>query len=448
MMRIVKAVAWTVGALLFVLIASFAWGRLRPPTDVQAQAMALLQPVPPPAGASNAWATLWLLDYDVPADQVDAVYAQEREHLEAWAKQLPPNEPPTVGYTKWVAQHFPKLPEFAAVDREKLCGLQDRDCLNKVRANVQPLRELLARQSGRLTRLRAIPTDAILWDDTPATPYTPYPDLGAFESLQLTAAALDFVDGQPAQALAQICSNARTTRHLHAHTNSLLGAMVANSWMDPIERLLAGMLSELPANQPIPADCAAAFAPVVRADVDFCAPMQREYQFGQAGMATVDPARQRGSLRRRMQLLVDTKGTNRLIAPKYAWACQPAVTDSLLGDRPLRSTQMQGMHYDVFDVVSNGMGLILARLPLPDYVGYLNRNEDYAAGLRAMGWLLANRGSATTPDDWRRQFATARPALQQDGQRDFQLDAAGRQLLMPYTEKHRHHETLVLPLMK
>jgi hypothetical protein len=448
MMRIAKGLAWAIGALLIVLLASFAWGRLRPPTAAQAQAMALLKPVPPLAGASNAWATLWLLDYDVPADQVDAVYAKEREALLDWARQLPQEGAPTTSYTKAVAQHFPELPEFAVADREKLCRLQDPDCLDKVRANVQSLRELLARQSVRVTRLRAIPVDAIVWDDTTTTPYTPYPDLGAFESLQLTAAALDFVDGQQAQALAQVCRNARTVRHLHAHTNTLVGAMVADSWMDPIERLLAGMLSELPADQSIPADCAAAFAPVTRADVNMCAPMEREYEFVQLGMANVDPAKYGGRLRYFMRLMVDTQGMHRLIAPTYAWACQPTVIDSMLGDHPLNSAQWPGVQYDIFDTVSNAMGLILARVAKPDYAGYLNRNEDYAAGLRAMGWLLATRATATTADDWRRQLATARPALQQGGHRDFQLDSAGKRLIMPCTETRPHHHELVLPLTK
>lgn len=448
MMRIVKGLAWTIGALLIVLIASFAWGRLRPPTETQAQALALLKPVPPPAGAINAWPTLWLLDYDVPADQIDAVYAQEREHLLAWVQQFPQKGPPAVSYAKWAAQHFPKLPEFGAVDQGKLCRLQDSDCLNKVRENVKPVRELLTRQSGRLTRLRAIPVDAILWDDTTSTLYTPYPALGAFENLQLTAAALNFVDGQHAQALAQVCSNALTARHLHAHTNSLLGAMVANSWMDPIERLLADMLSELPADQAIPADCAAAFAPVTRADVSMCAPMQREYQFVQSGMATVDPAKYSGQLRYFMKLIVDTQGMHRLNAPTYAWACQPTLIASMLGDHSLNSAQWPGVRYDVFDTVSNAMGLILARMAKPDYAGYLNRNEDYAAGLRAMGWLLANRATATTADAWRQRLATARSALQQAGSRDFELDSVGHHLLMPYIEKRPHHETLVLPLMK
>lgn len=446
-MRIVTALTWTVGALLIVLDVSFAWGRLRPPTEVQVQALELMKPVPPSTGAPNAWSSFWLLDYDVPVADVEAVYAQERVRLDTWAKQLPQNTAPVTSYPKWVAQHFPKLPEFNAADREKLCRMQDPDCLAKVRANVRPLRELLARQSGRLTRLRAIPTDAVLWDQTPTTPHTPLP---AFEAANpwFTAAALDFSDGRQLQALAQVCRGARTVRHMHAHTNSLIGAMVTARWMGQIEQLLAGMSSELPADQPLPADCTKAFAPVIRADVNMCASMQREYQFGQAGIMTVDPARQRGLVRLRMRLLVDTEGVRRLIAPRYAWPCQSNVVDNMLDDQPLSSTQSPDVRYDFFDAVSNPLGLRMARLPIPDYASYLNRNEDYAAGLRAMAWLLTNRGTATTPDDWRRQLATALPALQQRGRRDVELDPPGERLIVPYSEQRPHHLALVLQLMK
>lgn len=101
--------------------------------------------------------------------------------------------------------------------------------MGKVRANLQPVQALLTSQAGRLTQLRAIPLDAVMWDDTPNTANTPLPDLGIVGNLRLTTAALDFAEGRKVQALAQVCRDARSVRHLHAHTNSVIGAMVANS---------------------------------------------------------------------------------------------------------------------------------------------------------------------------------------------------------------------------
>ena len=443
-----KTIAWMAGALLIGLIGSFAWGRLRPPSEVQAQAMAILKPVPAPTGVVNAWATFWLLDYDIPTAQIDATYVQEREQLEAWARLTQTDNSPNLSYDNSAGEHFPKRPAFSAAQSTQLCSANDPDCLGRVRANLQPLRELLASQAGRLAQLRAIPPDAVLWDDMPHTVNTPLPALSMAGNLRLTAAALDFADGRKVQALAQVCRDARTVRHLHAHTNSLVGAMVTNSWMYSIERLLADMLTELPSDQPIPEDCAVAFAPVTRADVEMCAPMQREYQSLQNVIANVVPDPSHRVRRFRMQVLLDIEHSRRLTAPTYGWACRPAVIDSMLGDRPLSSLQVPGVGYDFFDTLSNPIGLILARIVGPDYAKYLNRNEDYAASLRAMAWLLTNRATASTPADWRRQFASARSALQQKGSRDVRLDAAAKHLIMPYTETRPHHHELVLSLTK
>lgn len=444
-MQVVKVAAWMVGLSLVVLVAGYAWGRLRPSTEAQTQAMALLKPEPRLTSATNAWATFWLLDYDIPAAQTDAAYAQERAHLEAWARRTQADKSPSVGYVSRAGETFPKRPTISAAQAKLLCYPADSDCIGKVRANLPLLRELLAGQAGRLAQLRAIPSDAVLWDDTPLMVNSPLPDLGMPGNLRLTAAALDFVDGRKVQALAQVCRDARTVRHLHAHTNSLIGAMVANSWMDSIERLLAGMLTELPADQPLPKDCAVAFAPVTRADVDMCVPLQREYQGLQTVTANVLPDK---THRLRLQLLFDIKHSRRLSAPTYAWACQPAVIERMVGDRPLSSVQMPRVHHDLFDKLSNPIGMILAQIAAPDVTKYLNRNEDFAASLRVTRFLLATRGTAATADAWQQQLTAARPTLRQQGSRLFQLDAAGHQLVMPYSAPSQRRRELILPLSK
>lgn len=443
-----KTTAGIAAALLIGLIVVLAWGRLRPLTAAQTQALALLTPVPsPPAGAPNAWANFWLLDYEVPAAQIDEVYALERQHLQAWTQRTQADEFSGVDYVDRVGQYFPKRPALNADEQKQLCRGADSDCLGKVRASVQTLRELLVGQAGRLAQIRAIPPDAVLWDDMPATADTPMPSLAEPGNLRLTAAALDFVDGRQVQALAQVCRDASSVRHLHAHTNSLLGAMVADSWMDSIERLLAGMLSELPATQSIPTDCAVAFAPVTAADVGLCAPLQREFQGILKAMTTVEAAEHPG-LRRAQWLLFDPAHTRALLAPSYARACRPQTIDDMQNDRPLSSAQTPLPRLDVFDKVSNPIGQTLARIAAPNYVTYLNRNQDYAAGLRVTAWLLAARGGATTSDEWRLQLTAARPTLQRAGSRPFRLDATGRQLVMPYSAPRMRRAALILPLTK
>lgn len=146
-------------------------------------------------------------------------------------------------------------------------------------------------------------------------------------------------------------------------------------------------------------------------------------------------------------MLFDAKHSSRLIAPTYAWVCEQRVVDSMLVDRPVNPPPTAGVRYDFFDTLSNRMGLIIARVGGPDYAQYLNRNEDYAACLRATAWLLANRGSANTPDDWRAQLTAALPALQMEGRRQFKINAAGDGLIIPYLQPRPNHRALVLPLM-
>lgn len=446
MRKALKLTAWIVGALLIALVAAFAWGRLRPPTPAQAAALDLLQP-PPAPGGRNAWATLWLQDYDVPADRVAVVYAQERAHLQAWLARLPADATDTPGYVPLAAQTFAKRPSLTADDNQLLCAIRYADCLAKARAQAGPLRALLTRQSSRLAALQALTRDDALWDDMPISLQTSVPEFGTAMKLLLTAPALDFVEGRQAQALDALCTQAVTVRRLHAHTNSLLGAMVAVAWVDGIERELAGMLAKSPPEQAIPAACTQAFAPVASADVSLCAPMQGEFEHVAATAALpVDPRRVGWFTRLRLRGLIDPRGVRRLIAPSFAWACRTDVLATASADRPLPANGVPDVRYDLFDAVSNAVGLILARIAPPNYAQYLQRNQDYAAGLRLTAWLLQHHGDTSGADGWQQRLQQALPALQQDGERRFAIAPDGRHVRMDYRARRPGHEALVLPL--
>lgn len=426
-----KAIAWIVGALLVVLLAAFVWGRLRPPTATQAEALALLRPASASPGR-NAWPVLWLMDYDVPADRIDAVYAQERMHMQDWANHLPATPSTTdVIYKPLVAAQYSKRAAIDTADRQRLCASKEEDCLAKVRAGGQPLRDLLARQAGRLAQVESMNTADMLWDDVPANRFS-FEQLPAFintEDLLLTAAAMDFADGRQAQALSAVCRQAASVRRLHARTNSLIAAMVGIMWMEADERVLAGMLKELPSDQAVPDECMQAFAPPVLADVSLCLPMQHEYEAVAGIMGTLAPDRLHGFQRLKMAALLDERGFRRLRAPTFAWACQQRVQIAALADQQLPMMDMLAVRYDAFDAVSNTVGLILARVGTPGYAQYVARNQDYAAGLRMMAWLLHTRAMAT---DWQQQLAKALPTLRESGNRSISIDPDGRFLHMRY----------------
>lgn len=449
-----KLLAWIVGALVVALIAAFVWGRLRPPQPAQAEAIELLQPTPAPHGR-NAWANLWLLDYDVPADRIDAVYAQERAHMQDWASQLPANPSTTAAtYKPLVAAQYPKRPVISETDHKLLCAIREDDCLAKVRAGGQPLRDLLVHQASRLTQIEAMNAADMLWDDRPINSYV-YAQLPAFthtEDLLLTAAAVDFVDGRQAQALAAVCRQAGGVRRMHAHTNALVTAMVTNAWVEAVERMLAGMLRELPSDQVVPSECMQAFAPPTQADVSLCAPMQYEFEgVANTSAMPLDPKQGSRIAHQGYRVAIDPQGTRRLLAPAYAWACRQEVQAAALEDRPLSAGDVPGLHYDMFDLVSNAAGVILARVAVPahaQYAQYAIRNEDYATGLRVTAWLLQTRGIVSTAGEWKDRLAQALPKLREGGSREIGIDPDGRFLRMRYYAPRAGRSELVLPLMK
>jgi hypothetical protein len=81
-MRVLQGLGWSVASLLMLLVLAFAWGRLRGPNTAQAAALALFDQDMKPAKGRNAFPAVWLSNYDVPPDQIDAVYAANRPLIE------------------------------------------------------------------------------------------------------------------------------------------------------------------------------------------------------------------------------------------------------------------------------------------------------------------------------------------------------------------------------
>lgn len=443
MRRLIKGVGIAAVVVLITLVVAFAWGRLRPPTQAQSEAMALLKPPPRPAGSHNAWVDFWLLDYDVPAAEREAAYARERRLVTAWTQQADRASP---GYSSNLGRRYAALPKLSFQEHAQLCGITSEHCLTTVRQHASALTALMRRHSKRLARLRDIGSADVLWNDMPADPGTPFPPFNPSDSLLLTAAALDFVQGHPRPALAEVCRNVQTLRRLHAHTNSLLGAMVTATWSDPAERLFADMLVRLPPGEVAPAVCAESFAPVTLADIDLCAPMQRAF----AGVAvTIEAAtRQRptGFERVAQFLTSDVSHRLRLMAPQYAWACRSNQQSAMLADRRMTRAQIAQGQPDFLDRLSNPVSTILARIAAPAYVDYANRNEDYAAGLRLGRALLQARADAASPDKLGGALTPQLDGLNQGGARVFSIDSGERFVRMPYYVPHAGRSALALSI--
>jgi hypothetical protein len=401
MHRALKGVLWAVVGLIVAVVAAFAWGRLRPPTPEQEKALAALQADSKPPQGRNAYPWLWFVDFDVPADQLDAAYAKDRQRVLAWESNFKPGAGSADPIPAPRAD-FPSLPKMSQADRDVLCKWREADCLDKVRAHRDAVNEALARHRQRLVRDEALSGFDHVWTDMPLNPVAPIPAFGASMGLWQTAIATTFLDGQPAQAMEAACTQVATMRRLHAHSNTLISTLIFAARLRGAVQLFVQLLAAVPADQPLPANCATAFVPVTDADVDLCPSIRAEFTL----VASPEVLGKQEHWYETPSL--NAKVTRRLFAPRYSALCNVSLPQRLLSDeRVAVATAPPG--FDIFDVVSNSAGIILSRIAEPAFDSYLARQQDVAASLR-MGALVLWLRETHDHDSTLQQRLAARPA--------------------------------------
>lgn len=386
MHRALKGLLWAVAGLVVAVVAVFAWGRLRPPTPEQKEALAALQADSKPTQGRNAYPWLWFVDFDVPADQLDAAFAKDRQRVLAWESHFKPGTGSTDPLPD-PKSDFPSIPRISKADRDVLCKSREADCLGKVRAHRDAVSEVLARHQQRLVRDEALSGFDYVWTDKPISPVTSTPSFGASMGLWQTAIAASFLDGHQAQAMDAACTQVATMRRLHAHSDTLISSMIFATRLRGSIQLFAQLLAASPIDEPMPESCAAAFAPVTDADVDLCPSIRSEFSL----LASPDLFGKQEHWYDNLSL--DVKGTQRLLAPRYSAVCDATLPQKLLADEHLA---MPGASpgFDIFDLVANSGGTMLSRMPGPEFDLYLARQQDVAASLRMgalMLWLRETR---------------------------------------------------------
>lgn len=401
MHRALKGLLWAVVGLVVTVAAAFAWGRLRPPTPEQAKALAALQADSKPPQGRNAYPWLWFVDFDVPADQLDAAYAKDHQRVLAWEANFKPGVASAEPIPTPKAD-FPSLPPMSQADRDVLCNWREADCLGKVRAHRDVVNEVLARHRQRLVRDEALSGFDHVWMEMPVNPVASIPAFGASRGLWQTAIAATFLDGQPAQAMEAACTQVATMRRLHAHSNTIISTLIFAGRLRGAVQLFVHLLAAFPADEPLPASCAAAFAPVTDADVDLCPSARAEFTLVRSPQIFGKQEHWYENLS------LNAKATQRMLAPRYSALCNASLLQRLLSDEPVAMpTAPPG--FDIFDLVSNSAGTILSRIPGPSFDPYLARQQDAAASLRIgalMIWLRETRDHDSTLQ----QRLAARPA--------------------------------------
>lgn len=379
MHRALKGVLWAIVGLVVAVVAAFAWGRLRPPSSEQAKALALLQPDSQPTTGRNAFPWLWFADFDVPADQLDAAFAKDRQRVLAWKSHFKPGTGSTEPLPNPTSD-FPSLPKISQADREVLCKWREADCLGKVRAHRDAVSEVLAHHRQRLVRDEALSGFDYIWTDKPISPVTSIPPFGASMGLWQTAIAASFLDGHRVQAIDAACTQVATMRRLHAHSDTLISSMIFATRLRGAIQLFAQLLATSPDDEPMPGSCTAAFAPTTAADVDLCPSIRSEFSM----LSSPDLFGKQDHWYDNLGL--DMNATQRLLAPHYSAVCDATLPQKLLADEHVA---MPGMApgFDIFDAVSNSGGTMLSRMPGPEFGLYLAHQQDAAVSIR-MGALM------------------------------------------------------------
>jgi len=384
-----NVVLWALAALLVAWIVVAASGVLPQPTRAQVEALALLRAPPERAvGANNAFGWFWLLPYDIPAAEQDDVLKTDVAAFTRTAGGAPRISSAEGRY----ARSWPK---------EALAGLvcgRPAGCLDAVRADPAAVRTALAAMAPLRERLQGLAEF-----DHLATPFTPtydlpLPEFSAVGTLQLTSAALRFVDGDAEGALTQLCTDLSLWRRLKGRSDSLVFEMVDLAWLDGGIRLPQDMRAALPTAHPLPPACATTFAPLQPGERHSCDVYRQEFAMVASALTSDDVWPDRSWIERQAApLLFNRDATLALVATQYAAACRG---DAAVDTRCRLSEQ-----------IFNPIGCALASLGGPDWPVYRQREEDTAAALALLpyiDWLARQADPAAA-------FASgeARPALPQ-----------------------------------
>jgi hypothetical protein len=350
--------------------------------DQKAAQEALRQPLPP-LGSRNAFASVWLSTWDVPAAERDAVMQAD---IAAWTKFR--SEPHKVGeaFQSSAKDKYPAVPRPSG--DATLCQNWSEGCLAKVRANPQVARESAAKYAVFAQKGEELAQFDHLSMLLPMTFDAPIPPLAGYSNVALTNAALKAVDGDAAGALADTCRFAATWRQLRAHTDLLIGDMVGVAYVAAAADLATQIQATAPADLAWPAMCDTAFAPLADSELDQCAEMHSEYRgyddiLGQQE-AILGPEEGNSLARWLTAHFMNARRTAGAMAPSYAAFCTDAARQRNAQRKPIAQQEVSTPTCATPDWIFDPVGCAVQAKALPDFSPYYNRILDLDARLKAL----------------------------------------------------------------
>lgn len=393
MRKLLRWIGVVLLALLLAVVGLWLLSRALGPSDEQEAALASLERAGPAPGR-NAFAALWLLTYDIPEDAQDAIVAQDAKSFARLPLPDADAYDPTraSGWQTAAASRFAKLTP-SAEDWERFCKTRQPGCIAKVRADRGGYAALLERNGKLIERAAVLREFGHYRNALPVRMDMPIPSF-QYAIAPMTRHALAFADGDFDAALAGACADMAAWRRIGTHSDSLIVRMIGIAYAtDGYARLIADMMAELPPDQALPAECAAAFATPSAEESLLCEAMKGESAYVRSGVRAIAKSSQPtgNAIDFFFPVLFDAKMTDARLAASHAQACAAPVRARIAADTPADYADFApGGRRWGFDCVGNAAGCVLARIGGDDvhFHKYAWRAQDYAARLRLMGALL------------------------------------------------------------
>lgn len=420
--RMVKGFSAVVFGLLALVALLYVVSRAMPIPRHEAEALARVEAMPPLRG-TNGFAALWVAARDVDVSRAGSLLAEEGRRLAAMPAQDAEGKPrPYVS----VLEEFPMLPRVAA-KKDLFCGMHESGCLAKVRSDPAAYAALAAVQQQAAARVAALDTYDHFLNPLPPRMDGPLP---TYEVLtrDITVQAQRFSIGETDAALEGVCRDASLARKLMTSGDSLITAMVGSALQKGSTALFVDMLSELPPDHPLPANCEKAFrvdgtevksiCPTLRAEGRWSTEAYRALARGETGNV-------------RAALFLDVDKTMARGALMFDGFCNAEANATIAADKPLRAPRPRSP-YSVA-CIANAVGCTLTGIQAPAYVDYALRLQDADMRQKAIGtwlWLRSRAGEDARTLEAR---VAARPGELKSASRDIRVE--GDHLVVPTYEK-------------
>lgn len=425
------------GGGIALLVLALVWGmsKLIGPSRMERAALATMSE-PVQFTGRNAYPAIWLMDYPVPAAEMDSVMAEDVRRVVDAPLQTPDGKF-SVSTVVAAGRFQSDQPDQAT--RVRLCKPSE-DCLAKVRGDLTGFGKWVDQHAAWFARAE-LATHA----DQLRNPFPPRVDmpLPSFVSVYAPATqlALRFAQGDREAAIASTCQLMVDWRTLGANTDMLIAWAVARGYgAEGYGKLLAQMLAEMPVDQPLPAECRDALTPPAAAEISMCAAMRGEFNHISRTMASMMEieSRKNGF---KQKVFFDADMTKAMTAVPMAKYCAEETNAAFAADKTPDQAEEPGIYR--LQCVSNAIGCILSRIAAPGYQGFELGHRDGLAMKRALAALAWWRNQ---PDGLSDPAATlARmPAEYRAAAHPLRLNEDKTALILPRLQDKK--EEMVLPL--